>query len=81
MNRPNNNTSHYNRTVTCLHYFIDFEKTFDSLDRETTCKLMRHYGMPEKFISIIKTAYKRITCRILHEGKITYQFEVKTGNN
>ena len=35
--------------------FIDFEKAFDNLDHETMWKLMRHYRIPEKFISIIKT--------------------------
>ena len=46
--------------------FIDFEKAFDSLDRETIKKLMRHYGIPEKFISIIKTTYKSSTRREDH---------------
>ena len=40
---------------------------------------MRHYGIPEKFILIIKTTYMGITCRVLHEGTTTDQFEVKTG--
>ena len=39
---------------------------------------MRHYGIPEKFISIIKTTYKGMTCRVLHERKTTDQFGVKT---
>ena len=34
--------------------FIDFIKAFDSLDRDSLWKLMRHYGIPEKFIAIIK---------------------------
>ena len=28
--------------------FVDFEKGFDSLDRKSPWKLMRHYGIPEK---------------------------------
>nr|XP_034322453.1 uncharacterized protein LOC117688477 [Crassostrea gigas] len=28
--------------------FIDYEKTFDSVDVETLCKMLRHYGVPEK---------------------------------
>ena len=32
--------------------FIDFEKAFDSVDKETLWKLLRHYGVPEKIISI-----------------------------
>ena len=31
--------------------FIDYEKAFDSVDRETLWKLLRHYGVPEKFVS------------------------------
>jgi uncharacterized surface protein with fasciclin (FAS1) repeats len=34
--------------------FVDFTKAFDSLDREVLCQLMRHYGIPEKFIAIIR---------------------------
>ena len=59
--------------------FTDFEKAFDSLDHETMWKLMRYYGILEKLISIIKITYKGMNCRVLHEGKTTNQFEVKTG--
>ena len=34
--------------------FIDYEKAFDSVDRETLWKLLRHYGIPEKITSLIK---------------------------
>jgi hypothetical protein len=27
--------------------FIDYEKAFDSVDKETLWKLLRHYGVPE----------------------------------
>ena len=33
---------------------IDYEKAFDSVDRETTWKLLRHYGVPKKIISLIR---------------------------
>eukprot|EP00105_Crassostrea_gigas_P045654 XP_019929802.1 PREDICTED: uncharacterized protein LOC109620909 [Crassostrea gigas] len=33
--------------------FIDYEKTFDSVDIETLCKILRHYGVPEKVVSLI----------------------------
>ena len=32
--------------------FVDFQRAFDSIDRETIWKLMQHYGIPPKFISI-----------------------------
>ncbi len=37
--------------------FLDFEKAFDSLDREVLWQLMRHYGIPEKLTTIIKNTY------------------------
>ena len=33
--------------------FIAYEKAFDSVDRETMWKLLRHYEDPEKIISLI----------------------------
>ena len=34
--------------------FVDYEKAFDSLDRDTLWKLLRHYGIPEKIITLIR---------------------------
>ena len=35
--------------------FIDFEKAFDSVRRNTLWEIMRHYGIPPKIIKIVKT--------------------------
>ena len=35
---------------------VDFEKAFDSLDREVLWRLMAHYGIPQKFINIIRNS-------------------------
>jgi hypothetical protein len=40
--------------------FVDYEKTFDSLDRETLWKLLTHYGIPDKLTNIIRNSYKGI---------------------
>ena len=37
--------------------FIDYEKAFDSVDRETMWKLLRHYEVPKKIISLTKCTY------------------------
>ena len=62
MYRPNNCTVNNNRTIiewkTSLFLnFVDFEKAFDSLDREVVWNLMAHYGIPQKFINIIRNSY------------------------
>nr|KAG5685489.1 hypothetical protein BaRGS_003382 [Batillaria attramentaria] len=57
----------------------DYEKAFDSVDREALWKLLRHYGVPGKIISLIQCTYKDMSCRIAHAGQLSENFEVKTG--
>ncbi|KAK7107318.1 hypothetical protein V1264_015265 [Littorina saxatilis] len=59
--------------------FLDYEKAFDSVDRQTLWKLLRHYGVPEKITNIIKKSYEKMTCRIVHGRQLTDAFEVRTG--
>ena len=62
-----------------LYNFIDYEKAFDSVDRKTVWKLLRHYGVPEKIISLIRCTYQDMSCRIAHAGQLSENFEMKTG--
>nr|KAG5706650.1 hypothetical protein BaRGS_005720 [Batillaria attramentaria] len=59
--------------------FIDYEKAFDSVDREVLWKLLRHYGVPGKIISLIQRTYQDMSCRIAHAGQLSESFEVKNG--
>ena len=59
--------------------FIDYEKAFDSVDRETMWKLLRHYGVPKKTISLIQCTFQDMSCKIAHAGQLSESFEVKTG--
>ena len=59
--------------------FIDYEKAFDSVDRETMWKLLRHYGVPKKIISLIRCTFQDMSCRIAHAGRLSESFEVKPG--
>ena len=40
---------------------------------------MKHYGIPEKIISIVQSIYQGMFCRVVHSGQISESFEVKTG--
>nr|KAG5700908.1 hypothetical protein BaRGS_012315 [Batillaria attramentaria] len=57
----------------------DYEKAFDSVDREALWKLLRHYGVPGKIIFLIQCTYQDMSCRIAHAGQLSESFEVKTG--
>ena len=59
--------------------FVDYQKAFDSLDRPFLWKLLAHYGIPQKFINIIKNSYEGTSCKVIHEGQLSESFEVKTG--
>ena len=59
--------------------FVDYKKAFDSLDRETLWKLLRHYWIPEKSNYLIRNTYEGMTCKVIHAGHTTYSFMVKTG--
>ncbi|RUS71656.1 hypothetical protein EGW08_020580 [Elysia chlorotica] len=60
--------------------FVDFQKAFDSVDREVIWKLMQYYGIPHKFINIIRRLYENSTCQVIHDGKLTDPFKVETGS-
>ena len=51
--------------------FIDYEKDFDSADRETMWKLLRHYGVPKKIISLIRCTFQDMSCKIAHAGQLS----------
>ena len=59
--------------------FVDYEKAFDSVDRETLWKVLRHCGVPKKLDNMIKNSYEGMSCRVIHEGQLTKNFEVMTG--
>ena len=59
--------------------FIDYEKAFDSIHRETLWKIMRQYGIPGKYIRLVKMFYDNDRCSVLTEGGIGESFSVKSG--
>ena len=57
--------------------FVDFEKAFDSVHRESLWKILRHYGIPEKLVKLIFQIFHRnFPCSV---GNSTTKFTVKSG--
>jgi hypothetical protein len=63
----------------CILNFIDYQKAFDSLDRNTLWKILAHYGVPKKLIDIIKSMYDNQNVKVLFKGKLSNSFIVITG--
>ena len=53
--------------------FVNYEKAFDSVDRETLWKILRHYGVPKKLVNM-KNSYEGISSRVVHDGQLTKNF-------
>ena len=56
--------------------FVDFEKAFDSIHRDSLWRILRLYGIPQEILLIIKGFYTNFTCQV---GNSNHTFEVKTG--
>ena len=59
--------------------FIDFEKAFDSIHRDSLWKILRHYGIPSKLVNIIKMLYSDFRSRVICNTVLTDAFRVTTG--
>ena len=59
--------------------FIDFEKAFDSLHRDSLWKIMRHYGIPPKLVNITQLLYTNFSAAVLCENNLSESFQIKTG--
>jgi len=59
--------------------FVDFEKPFDSVHRETLWRLLASYGIPTRLVDMVKTMYKNGRCAVLDETGHLEWFEVLSG--
>ncbi|VDP53855.1 unnamed protein product, partial [Schistosoma mattheei] len=59
--------------------FIDYKKAFDSMDRTTPWKLLRHYNVPQKIVNIIRNYYDGLNSKIVNGGQLADSLKVKTG--
>ena len=69
----------YEWSTPLYNTFIDFEKAFDSLHRPTLWKILRHYGIPEKIVNIIRCLYENFECKVIHNNLLTDSFTIDTG--
>ena len=59
--------------------FVDFEKAFDSVHRDSMWRILRHYGIPDKIVRVIRALYENFECRVAHNNKLSDTFQVKSG--
>ena len=65
--------------ATLYTHFIDFEKAFDSIHRESLWKIMKSYGIPEKLVKMVKIMYEDFECTVMDDGEQTRWIKITTG--
>lgn len=65
--------------LSTICYLINFQKVFDSLDRDSLWKLLRHYGISEKIVTIIRSSHSGVSNRGIHERKTSETCNVLIG--
>ena len=59
--------------------FVDFEKAFDSVNREALWKEVKRYGVLTQIVNLIKETCRGYVCRVVHEGCVSEPILVRTG--
>ena len=59
--------------------FIDYKKAFDSVHRPSLWKILKYYGIPDRFINIFKALYINSNCCVKTASGYTEFFEIVSG--
>ena len=60
-------------------HFVDFEKAFDSVHRDSLWVIMKKNGIPQKLIQMVQTLYEDFQCAVVDENETTDFFPVLIG--
>jgi hypothetical protein len=61
----------------CAIISIDLEKAFDRVNQQFLWKCLEKFGYPVRLINILKNLYRQATSRILVNGFLTNQVNIK----
>lgn len=60
-------------------HFVDFEKAFDSVHRESLWNIMKSYGIPHKMVRVIAGIYQGFECAVVDGSETSEWFKIKSG--
>ena len=67
------------KNISCLLFFSDFEKAFDSVDHNFLLKSLKHYNFGDSLIRWVNVFYSNIKSSILNNGFMTDFFNIERG--
>ena len=62
-----------------LMAFVDYEKAFDSVHRPILWRVLRYYGIPLKYVNLIKNIHEHSRCKVNVSGVLSNEFSVNSG--
>ena len=65
--------------LSALVIFVDFKAAFNSIHRPSMWHILSDYGIPDKYIRLIRCVYDNCEAAILVGGEITDWFRIETG--
>lgn len=51
--------------------FLDYEKSFDSMDMRSLWNFLRHHGVPATIVNITRSSWDGLHCKVAHRGQVT----------
>ena len=66
-------------SATVYANFTDFTKAFDCVNHPTLWRILGHYGIPDKLVSITKMLYSDYSARVICGNNLTEEFAIRTG--
>jgi len=64
---------------TGVYHMSISKKAFDSIHRDALWKILKLYGVPQKYITIFQALYRNTTCCINTNNGMTKMFDILTG--
>jgi hypothetical protein len=58
---------------------LDAKKAFDSVDHNYICRVLKEYGVGDRFIKFFKVLYKDLTVRVLVNGHFSEKINIERG--
>ena len=59
--------------------FVDFTKAFDTVERTGLWQILRKYGCPEKFTTMIESLHTGMMVNVRNGGEVSDTFAITTG--
>ncbi len=59
--------------------FVDFEKAFDSVHKESLWNILKSYGIQHKMVRVIAGIYQDFECAVIDGSETSEWFKIKSG--